>query len=204
VIIPTPHQQGVDGHEATTGPAYWSWARLLGRVFALDMVTCPFGRQGALRMIAAITQAEVSRTRLCHLKRTADPPPIAAARACQATFDWVVYAQPSHVVSGATCAQRWGVSPPLSVAIPFALAPCRLPTSPVPRPSPQGTPIAATLSVFCRAPDSLSQVSWVAVCTAEAMNLDVDTCWCYTTVRNGRNGGAWDGPGMTSILLEDG
>jgi hypothetical protein len=87
------------------------------------MVTCPFGRQGALRMIAAITQAEVSRTRLCHLKRMADPPPIAAARACQATFDWVVYAQPSHVVSGATCAQRLGVSPPLSVAIPFALAP---------------------------------------------------------------------------------
>jgi hypothetical protein len=40
-------------------------------------------------MIAALTQAEVIRTMLCHLKRTADPPPIASARARQATFDWV-------------------------------------------------------------------------------------------------------------------
>jgi hypothetical protein len=88
-IIPTPRQQGVDGHEATTGTAHWSWARLLGRVFALAMATGPFCRQGALRMIAAITQAEVIRKILCHLKRTADPPPIAPARARQATFDWV-------------------------------------------------------------------------------------------------------------------
>src|SRR5438132_1456463 len=51
-IIPTPRQQGVDGHEATTGTAHWSWARLLGRVFALAMATGPFCRQGALRMIA--------------------------------------------------------------------------------------------------------------------------------------------------------
>jgi len=88
-IIPTPRQQGVDGHETTTGTSHWSWARLLGRVFALDMATCPFCRQGALRIIAAITQAEVIRKILRHLKRAADPPPIAPARARQATFDWV-------------------------------------------------------------------------------------------------------------------
>jgi hypothetical protein len=88
-IIPTPRQQGVDGHEATTGTSHWSWARLLGRVFALDMATCPFCRQGALRILAAITQAEVIRKILRHLKRAADPPPIAPARARQATFDWV-------------------------------------------------------------------------------------------------------------------
>ena len=101
-IIPTPRQQGVDGEEAQTGTPSWSWARLLGRVFALDMATClpplcgrrepcdlPFSRQGALRIIAAITQVEVIRKILRHLKRAADPPPIAPARARQATFDWV-------------------------------------------------------------------------------------------------------------------
>jgi hypothetical protein len=88
-IIPMPRQQGVDEHEATTGTAHWSWARLLGRVFALDRATCPLCRQGALRIITVITQAEVIRKILCHLKRTADPPPIAPARARRATFNWV-------------------------------------------------------------------------------------------------------------------
>ena len=88
-IIPTPRQQGVDGEEAKTGTPSWNWARLLGRVFALDMATCPFCRRGSLRSIAAITQAEVIRKMLRHLKRAADPPPLAPARARQATFDWV-------------------------------------------------------------------------------------------------------------------
>src|SRR5215813_14746752 len=52
-IIPTPRQQGVDGEEAKTDTASWSWARLLGRVFALDMTTCPLCRCGSLRIIAA-------------------------------------------------------------------------------------------------------------------------------------------------------
>ena len=73
-IIPTPRQQGVDGHEVTTGTLHWSWARLLGRVFALDMATCPFCRQGALRIIAAITQAEVIRKLLRHLNFLSSPP----------------------------------------------------------------------------------------------------------------------------------
>jgi len=88
-IPPTPRQQGVEGEEAQTGTPSWSWARLLGHVFALDMATCPFCRQGALRIIAAITQAEVIRKMLRHLKLAADPPPLAPARARQATFDWV-------------------------------------------------------------------------------------------------------------------
>ena len=70
-IIPTPRQQGGDGHEATPGTAHWSWARLLGRVLALAMATGPLCRQGALRLIAAITQAEGIRTILRHLQRAA-------------------------------------------------------------------------------------------------------------------------------------
>ncbi len=41
-IIPTPRQQGVDGDETKTGTPYWNWARLLGRVFDLDMANCPY------------------------------------------------------------------------------------------------------------------------------------------------------------------
>jgi hypothetical protein len=41
-----------------------------------------------LRIIAAITHAEVVRKILRHLKLAADPPPIAPTRACQATFAW--------------------------------------------------------------------------------------------------------------------
>ncbi len=56
-IIPTRRQQGVDGEETTTGTPYWSWARLLGRVFGLDMRTCPFCRRGTLRIPIAPARA---------------------------------------------------------------------------------------------------------------------------------------------------
>src|SRR5712692_3488834 len=49
-IIPTPRQQGVDGGKVNTGTPRWSWARLLKRVFDLDMATCPFCHQGTLRI----------------------------------------------------------------------------------------------------------------------------------------------------------
>jgi len=83
-IIPTLRQQGVDGAEAKTGTPSWSWARLLGRVFDLDMATCPFCHQGTLRIIAAITQETVITRILRHLKLAAVPPPIAPARVRQA------------------------------------------------------------------------------------------------------------------------
>jgi hypothetical protein len=86
-------------------------------------LTYPFCSQGTLRMLAAITQAEVIRKMLRHLKRAADPSPIAPARARQAPCDWVASAQPSRVHSGATCAQRRDVSPRCAVAIPFEISP---------------------------------------------------------------------------------
>jgi Putative transposase len=85
-IIPTPRQQGVDGEEAKPGTPYWHWARLLGRVFALAMATCPLCRRGALRIIAAITQESVITRILRHLKLASVPPPIAPARCRQALF----------------------------------------------------------------------------------------------------------------------
>ena len=88
VITPTPRQQGVDEPEASTGPPRWSWAGLLKRRLALDMATCPFCYQGALRMIAAITHGEVIRKILRHLKLAVDPPPMAPARVRQEAFAW--------------------------------------------------------------------------------------------------------------------
>jgi hypothetical protein len=88
-IIPTPRQQGLDEPEACPPAPRWSWARLLQRVFGLEMAHCPFCHQGTLRIIAVITQGEVIRKILRHLKLSADPPPIAPARSRHAPCDWV-------------------------------------------------------------------------------------------------------------------
>jgi hypothetical protein len=79
-IIPTPRQQGVDGDASKTGTPSWHWARLLGRVFDVDMATCPVCRRGSLRIIAAITQESVMTRILRHCKLASVPPPIAPAR----------------------------------------------------------------------------------------------------------------------------
>jgi hypothetical protein len=85
-IRPTPRQQGLDGEEAHTGTPYWPWARLLGRVFGLEMRTCPFCRRGTLRLIAVIAQESVITRILRHLQLASVPPPIAPARARQERF----------------------------------------------------------------------------------------------------------------------
>jgi hypothetical protein len=87
-ITPTPRQQGIDEPEASAESPRWSWARLLKRVFALDMARCPWCPQGTLRIIAAITHGEVVWKILRHLRLAADPPPIAPARVHQEAFAW--------------------------------------------------------------------------------------------------------------------
>src|SRR5262249_56364318 len=87
-IIPTPRQQGVEDEATDTGSLRWSWAQLLQRVFALDIARYPFCQQGSLRIIAAITQGEVIRKILRHLKLAADLPLIAPARLRQEAFAW--------------------------------------------------------------------------------------------------------------------
>jgi hypothetical protein len=85
-IIPTPRQQGVDDDQPKPGTPYWHWARLLGRVFHLDMTTCPFCHQGSLRLMAAITHESVITRILRHLKLSSVPPPITPARCRQELF----------------------------------------------------------------------------------------------------------------------
>jgi hypothetical protein len=87
-IVPTPRQTGLADEVHDTASPRWSWVRLLKRVFALDMVRCPFCQQGTLRIIAAITQGAVIRKILQHLKVSAAPPPMAPARVRQETFAW--------------------------------------------------------------------------------------------------------------------
>jgi Putative transposase len=86
VIRPTLRQQGLDGEEAQPSTPYWPWAKLLGRVFGLEMATCPFCRRGALRIIAVITQESVITRILRHLQLASVPPPIAPARVRQEIF----------------------------------------------------------------------------------------------------------------------
>jgi hypothetical protein len=88
-IRPTLRQQGLDGEEAKPTTPYWPWARLLGRVFGLEMRTCPLCRRGSLHIIAVITQESVITRILRHLQLASVPPPIAPARMRQeiCTFD---------------------------------------------------------------------------------------------------------------------
>ncbi len=87
-IIPTPRQQGREEPDACPPSPYWGWARLLKRVFALDMEHCPMCQRGTLRIIAAIIERSVIRKILRYLKLAVDPPPIAPAR--QTAFAWAV------------------------------------------------------------------------------------------------------------------
>jgi hypothetical protein len=86
VIRPTPRQQGLDGQETKTGTPSWPWARLLSRVFGLDMRPCPLCRRGSLHIIAVITQESVITRILRHLQLASVPPPIAPARVRQEIF----------------------------------------------------------------------------------------------------------------------
>ena len=58
-IIPTSRQQGVEGTGGQQASLPWSWARLLKRVFALELARCPFCQRGALQIIPPITPGEV-------------------------------------------------------------------------------------------------------------------------------------------------
>jgi len=109
-ITPLPRQQGVEEPEASSAAPRWSWARLLKRVFALDMALGPLCHRGALRIIAAITQWEVIRKILRHVKLSADPPPIAPARSRQEAFDWVASCPPRRAWSRRRRARSGGVS----------------------------------------------------------------------------------------------
>ena len=63
---------------AHSAPVRMSWARLLRRVFDIDIEHCECG--GKLKFVAMIEQPDVIEKILTHLGLSPQPPPIAAAR----------------------------------------------------------------------------------------------------------------------------
>ena len=63
-----------------------SWARLLKRVFDIDMQHCPNCGAGELKIIAAIVERPVIEKILTHLGLDPQPPP--RGRACEAGQDF--------------------------------------------------------------------------------------------------------------------
>jgi hypothetical protein len=67
--------------QAPARPGRISWARLLKRVFDIDLQRCPNCGAGQLKIIAAILERPVIGKILEHLGLDPRPPPRAAARA---------------------------------------------------------------------------------------------------------------------------
>src|ERR1700745_477815 len=82
-IIPSPVEQAnepaYDHAQAQGAPAGMSWARLLKRVFDIDVEHCP-NCGGALKIIAAIEDPPVIIKILSHLGLPTRAPPRAPAR----------------------------------------------------------------------------------------------------------------------------
>ncbi len=83
-IVPEPPAQAEAGTEPVeegrgSSGRYISWARLLKRVFDIDVTTCP-NCGGQLKMIAAIEDPPVIQKILTHLGLSPHPPPRSPAR----------------------------------------------------------------------------------------------------------------------------
>ena len=78
-IIPSPTEQATDRTHAHGTSARISWARLLKRVFDLDLERCP-QCGGSLKIIAAIEEPALIERILTHLGLSAQTPPRAPAR----------------------------------------------------------------------------------------------------------------------------
>ena len=68
------------GQALQARPNRISWARLLKRVFDIDMHTCPNWGGGELKIIAAILERPVIEKILTHLGLDPQPPPRGRAR----------------------------------------------------------------------------------------------------------------------------
>jgi hypothetical protein len=91
LVVPQGPAQTEEAPEAATAnesdaervqgrPGCISWARLLQRVFDIDMQHCPNCDDGELKIIAAILERPVIEKILAHLGLEQPPPPKAPAR----------------------------------------------------------------------------------------------------------------------------
>ena len=92
-VVPVPPAQKTKGEgdcedceHAHSKPLRMTWARLLKRVFDIDIDQCQCG--GKLKLIAVIEQPDVIEKILTHLGLAAQPPPIAPTRRRAELFEW--------------------------------------------------------------------------------------------------------------------
>ena len=89
-IVPTPAPQTTadagDCQHAHSAPLRMTWARLLKRVFDIDIERCECG--GKLKLIAVIEEPAVIEKILMHIGLDPQPPPIAPARRRADLLEW--------------------------------------------------------------------------------------------------------------------
>ena len=89
-VVPVPPQQTTQGEgdcdHAHSVPVRMTWARLLKRVFDIDIEQCACG--GKLKLVAVIEEPVVIEKILTHLGLAAQPPPIAPARKRVDLLEW--------------------------------------------------------------------------------------------------------------------
>ena len=89
-VVPTPAQKTTTGegdcdHEHSK-PLRMTWARLLKRVFDIDVERCQCG--GKLKLIAVIEEPTVIEKILKHIGLDPQPPPRAPARKREDLLEW--------------------------------------------------------------------------------------------------------------------
>ena len=89
-VVPAPAQQKTTGegdcNHAHSAPVRMTWARLLKRVFDIDIEQCQCG--GKLKLVAVIEEPAVIEKILTHLGLAAQPPPRTPARRRADLLEW--------------------------------------------------------------------------------------------------------------------
>ncbi|MEZ5659379.1 MAG: transposase [Burkholderiaceae bacterium] len=85
---PAPEQGGEQDSGEPSGPGRIGWARLLKRVFDIDMTHCPNCGQGKLKILAALLERAAIEKILNHLGIDAQAPPRGKARMPGADQAW--------------------------------------------------------------------------------------------------------------------
>lgn len=73
-IVPTPAPDDARAAADARSPSRWPWARLLHRVFAIQILVCE-RCGGPRRILGAVTEPHAVRRRLAALGLAAEPPP---------------------------------------------------------------------------------------------------------------------------------
>ena len=89
-VVPTPAPQTTAGEgdceHTHSKPLRMTWARLLKRVFDIDVERCACG--GKLKLIAVIEEPDVIEKILKHIRLDPQPPPRTPARKREDLLEW--------------------------------------------------------------------------------------------------------------------